>query len=122
MKIDTNTIVMPPANNAAIQTGPWNPGGVAGGDCETTIGSASAYRDSEQYLVTTTANSEISIAYGSVLEKGANLTDQRQEAKSSARCGVCLIPGLSNIVPWRLVVVYRGFGNDQILKETLVEF
>jgi hypothetical protein len=92
------------------------------GKWQTKLGSTAAYRSTNQWIVTTSKNGDISIASNDQFDFRANLTKQAA-AKSAATCGVCLVPGFfgrTNNEEWAVVVVYRGFGADSKLYEVSI--
>ena len=96
---------------------------IVAGKWQTKIGNALVYRCEQQWIITTTRDGEISIATHDDFGTRSNLTDQEPKAKSGNRVGACIIPGFfgrRNSMPWTLVLVYRGFGNDSTLKELYI--
>jgi hypothetical protein len=92
------------------------------GKWQTKIGNESVCRSAQQWIVTTSKNGEISIATGDEFEQRFNLTAECQ-AKSAAIVTACVIPGFYGKVfhaPWKLYVVFRGYGVNTTLSEVFV--
>jgi len=114
-------------SNNAVTTNlaPSAPETLVEGKWQTKIGSAAVYNSQQQWIITTSkGNGEISIATGDDFDKRFNLTGQSSKAKSSNRCAVCLIPGFFGrkySQPWRIALIFRGFGPDASLKELFID-
>lgn len=119
--LDINGIISPASSGVTVNSA--TPEKVDSGKWQTKIGNTLVFRCSNQYIVTTSKNGEISIGTDDDFEKRSNLTDQEPKAKSAAECGVCLLPGYfgrANQEEWALVLVYRGFGSDSKLYEVTI--
>jgi hypothetical protein len=105
----TGDIVHPRTVPHEIDNGKW----------QTQIGNAGVYGKQNQWIITTTKNGEISIAYNDDFESRANLTIQ-SGVKAGTACGACLVPGyFGRKYPeaWGIVLVYRGYARDSKLYE-----
>jgi hypothetical protein len=109
--------------SGTVNTNSATPQKIDGGKWQTKVGNTIVFRSSNQTIISTSRNGEISIATDDQFEKRSNLTDQEPKAKSAAACGACLLPGFfgrANQEEWGLVLVYRGYGSDTKLYEVSI--
>jgi len=113
----TGTFVNPLTVPHELDNGKW----------QTKVGNTGVYGKQNTWIITTTKDGHISIAFNNDFETRANLTTQ-SGAKSHTVCGACLVPGYYSHKygeTWGIVLVYRGYASSDsklyevsILRET----
>jgi uncharacterized coiled-coil protein SlyX len=106
--VDTSAIDLPTGtfvNHSIV------PNKIDNGKWQTQVGNTGMYGNQNRWIVTTTRDGDISLAYNDEFETRANLTTLDSRARSGTICGACLVPGFCSRKydeQWGIVLVYKG--------------